>query len=213
VEVTTEEFFHNFRQELMAGAEANSAFQLAEFMEAVTNELIETGFVEGFEFCHYRAQRGIRVDGFWLDDEGNLDLFIADFESRAELSSLTASDTVATFKRLNNFFEASLEKQLHRELEETSPEYGLARQIADRKAFIRKVNFFLLSERVLSDRFQSIEDNQISGLPATYHIWDISRLQRQQSSRGHKEALDIDVKSIFGAGLPSHRCFSPTTMA
>jgi hypothetical protein len=199
---TTEAFFHDFRQELMAGAEANSVFQLAEFMEAVTGELIETGFTEGFEFCHYRAQRGMRVDGFWLDDDGVLDVFIADFESRTELASLTASDVSAAFKRLTNFFEASVERDLYRELEETSPAYGLARQIADRKSSIRKVNFFLLSERTLSDRLQTIEDNEVAGRPAAYNIWDISRLQRQRSSRGHKEALDIDFKSICGAGLP-----------
>jgi hypothetical protein len=79
VELTAQEFFHDFRQELMAGAEANSAFQLAEFMEAIGEELTETGFIEGFEFCHYRAQRGMRVDGYWFSDEDTLDLFIADF--------------------------------------------------------------------------------------------------------------------------------------
>ena len=42
--MTAEEFFHDFRQELLASAEANGSFQLTEFMEAVANELIETGF-------------------------------------------------------------------------------------------------------------------------------------------------------------------------
>lgn len=202
MEATREEFFRDFRQGLLASAEANSAFQLAEFMEAVSKELIETGFIEDFEFCHYRAQRGMRVDGYWFDDEGGLDLFVADFESRVELASLTASDTVAAFKRVTNFFKACIKKQLYRDLEETSPEYGLARQIADQKAIIRKVNFFLLSERTLSDRVQTLENNEIAGLPATYHIWDMSRLQRQRSSRGHKEALDIDIRVMFGSGLP-----------
>ena len=186
----------------MAGAEANSTFQLAEFMEAVATELMETGFIEGFEFCHYRAQRGLRVDGYWFNDEGGLDLFIADFDCRAELASLPPTDVGAIFKRLTNFFEASKEKALHRELEETSPEYGLARQIADRKSMIRQVNFFLVSERTLSERLQALEDNEIAGIHATYHIWDISRLQRQRSSRGHKEALDIDLEAMFGTGLP-----------
>ena len=103
MEATTEEFFHDFRQEMMAGAEANSAFQLAEFMEAVTKELIETGFIEDFEFCHYRAQRGMRVDGFWFDDEGRLDLFIADFESRIELAKLTNTEVVAAFNPTTQF--------------------------------------------------------------------------------------------------------------
>ena len=144
MEQTAQEFFHDFGQELMAGAEAHSAFQLAEFMETIANELMETGFIEGFEFCHYRTQRGIRVDGYWLNEEGALDLFIADFESRTELASLTQTDVNALFKRLANFFESSHEKELYRDLEETSPEYGLARDIADRKGGIQKVNFYLL---------------------------------------------------------------------
>ena len=98
MEQTTSEFFHDFRQELMAGAEAHGAFQLSEFMETFSNELIETGFVEGFELCHYRAQRGMRVDGYWFNDEGALDLFVADFDSREELQSLTQTDVNAAFK-------------------------------------------------------------------------------------------------------------------
>lgn len=203
MEQTTPQFFHDFRQELMAGAEAHGAFQLSEFMEAFSTELIETGFIEGFELCHYRAQRGMRVDGYWFNDEGALDLFVADFDCREELQSLTQTDVNAAFKRVENFLEASLSKRLFDDLDETTPEYGLARQISDRKALIRKVNFFLVSERALSDRMQSIEGRQVCGIEATYHIWDVSRLQRQHSSRGHKEALDIDFKEEFGSGLNS----------
>lgn len=186
----------------MAAAEANSAFQLAEFMEAFAEELMETGFIEGFEFCHFRTARGIRIDGYWFNDEGGLDLFIADFESRLELASLTQTDVNALFKRATNFYEASKDKNLYYELEETSPEYGLSRDIADRKSSLQKVNFFILSERVLSDRLQALESNEIDGVSAAYHVWDVSRLQRQRSSRGHKEALDIDFLETFGAALP-----------
>lgn len=207
MEQTAQEFFHDFRQELLSGAEANCNYQLAEFMEAVAGELVETGFVEGFEFCHFRAQRGMRVDGYWFNDEGALDLFVADFDCRSDLASLTKTEAEAAFKRAVNFFEASLNKELHRELEVTSPEYGLARQIADRKESIRQVNFFLLSERALSDRMQALPDNEVGGVSASYHIWDISRLQRQHSSRGRKEPLDLNFQEMFGTGiscLPAH---------
>lgn len=202
METTAEEFFHDFRQDLLAGAEANGSFLLAEFMEMVSRELTETGFTEGFEFAHYRAQRGMRVDGYWFNDEGGLDLFVADFESRTELASLTRTDMDTAFKRVTNFFEASLRKSLADDLEVTSPEYGLARQIADRKALIRRLNLFLVSERTLSDRIQALPDSEISGIPTTYHIWDISRLHRQRSSRSHKEALDLDFEAMFGTGIP-----------
>lgn len=207
LEQTAQEFFHDFRQDLLAGAEANCNYQLAEFMEAVADELVETGFVEGFEFCHFRAQRGMRVDGYWFNDEGALDLFVADFDCRNELLSLTKTEAEAAFKRAVNFFEACLNKELYRDLEVTSPEYGLARQIADRKGGIRQVNFLLVSERSLSDRIQTLPDNEVGNIPASYHIWDISRLQRQHSSRGRKEPLDLNFQEMFGTGiscLPAH---------
>lgn len=207
MDTTAEEFFHDFRQELLAGAEANGSFQLTEFMESVANKLVETGFTEGFEFCHFRAQRGMRVDGYWFSDEGVLDLFVADFDCRGELASLTRTDVDASFKRAANFFEASTSKGMAKDLEVTSPEYGLSRQIGDRQGTIRQLNLFLFSERTLSDKIQTLPDSEIAGVPTSYHIWDISRLHRQRSSRSHKEPLDLDFEQMFGTGiscLPAH---------
>jgi hypothetical protein len=204
---TIHEYFHDLRQDLLARAEVNSNFQLAEFMETVANELIDTGFVEGFEFCHFRAPRGMRVDGFWFDDEGGLTLFIADFDFRIELASLTPTEVTSSFKRLISFFEASCNKELWLDLEVTSPEYGLSRQIHDRKETIRHIDFILLSERLLSDKLQNIDSDEVCGKSASYHIWDISRLHRQHCSRGHKEPLNIDFLQLFGHGiscLPAH---------
>lgn len=199
MEQTVEEFFHDFRQETLADAEANSTYQLESFMEAVSTELIETGFIEGFEHCHYRAPRGMRVDGYWFNDEGALDIFVADFDCRRELETLTRTDVDAAFKRVVNFFEASLQGALEPDV--TTPEYGLVRQIADRRQALRHVNFYLTSERVLSDRFQAFPDGEAGGIRATYHIWDMARFQRQRSSRGHKEALNIDFVELFGNGI------------
>jgi hypothetical protein len=199
MEQTVEEFFHDFRQETLAGAEANSTYQLEAFMDAVSNELIETGFVEGFEHCAYRPTRGLRVDGYWFNDEGVLDIFVADFDCRRELETLTRTDVDAAFKRVSNFFEASLQDKLDPDV--TTPEYGLIRQIADRQTMLRQVNFFLVSERMLSDRFQAFPDGEVRGVRATFHIWDMARFQRQRSSRGHKELLDIDFLELFGDGI------------
>lgn len=208
MEQTSEEFFHNFRQELLAGAEADGNFQLSEFMETVANELVETGFTEGFELCDYRPpQGGMRVDGFWFNDEGVLDLFVADFDSRDTLASLSRTEVGAVFKRLTNFFEASVNKGLADKLEVTSPGYGLARQISDRKDTIRHLNLILFSERILSEKIQGIPDTELAGVTATHHIWDISRLHRQRSSRSHKEPLDLNFEQMFGKGiacLPAH---------
>jgi hypothetical protein len=204
MEQTVQEFFHDFRQELLADAEANNNFQRSAFVEAVAEELVETGFVDGFESCYFKDYR---IDGYWFSDEGTLDLFIGDFDCRAELASLTRTDVDPYFRRAERFFEACTKKKLYESLEVTSPEYGLARQAADRMAFIRQVNFHLLSERMISDRIQTLADSSVAGVSSTYNVWDISRLQRQRSARGHKESLDLDFRQMFGTGiacLPAH---------
>ncbi|MCL2074960.1 MAG: AIPR family protein [Betaproteobacteria bacterium] len=201
MEQTKEEFFHDFRQDLLVRAAANANFELSLFMEIVSEELVETGHTEDFELCHYRAHRGMRVDGYWFNDEGVLNLFVADFDSRNDLVYLTRMEVDAAFRRVANFFEASANKNLADELEITSPGYGLARQILDRKHTIRQINLFLLSERILSERIQDIPDTVMSGVPASHHIWDISRLHRQRISRSHKEPLDIDFERMFGKGI------------
>lgn len=66
---------------------------------------------------------------------------------------------------------------------------------------IRRVDFFLISERELSGKLQSLDSSEAAGIPANFHIWDMSRLQRQRSSRGAKEALDLDFVSMFGSGI------------
>lgn len=198
---TIDEFFHDFRQDLLLGAEVNGRFQLEEFMEVIASELVETGFIEGFDYCHYRAQRGIRVDGSWFNDEGVLNLFVADFEQRAELASLTRRDIDSAFKRVSSFFEASADRNLAEDIEVTSPEYDLARQIADRRGSISSLNLILFSERTLSGAVQDLPDGEVAGVPASYHVWDISRLYRQRTSRSHKEPLDIDFKKMFGDGV------------
>ena len=206
MEPVYQEFFHNFRQEFLTRAEIGGEFQLSSFMGQVTDDLIDTGIIEGFELCHYRAQRGMRVDGYWFsDEEGTLELFVADFENRSNLDSLTRTDADAIFKRLVNFFTNSANKRLYRELEETSPEYGLARLISERKSLIYRVKFFLISERALSERVRTIESSEINHIPADYQIWEISRLQRQQSSRGQKEVLDLNLVEMFDMGIPCIR--------
>ena len=83
----------------------------------------------------------------------------------------------------------------------------MAKQIADRKNAIRQLNLILVSERVLSDRIQSLPDAEIKGVSTRHHIWDIARLHRQHTSRSHKEALDLDFVEMFGTGiscLPAH---------
>lgn len=203
-EITLDEFLHNFRQDVLARAEANEDFLEAEFVQKVADELVDSGNCDGFEPCYYRAAAGgMRVDGFWFDgDEGKLDLFISDFGNRDAVASLTQTEVTATFKRAENFFSASATKKLAGSLEETAPGYQLSRLIAGQWSQFSKVTFYLLSDRSLSERLSVIPDRQEGPITLSYHIWDISRLYRQSMSQGEREPLVIDFLELMGAGLP-----------
>lgn len=200
--MTIEEFHHDLIQDIRAAASANENFHEAEFTQSIANDLADAGVTEGFELCHYRAPAGgIRVDGYSFG-ETSLDLFITDFENRETLESLTQTEIASILKRVENFFVQSASKNLAASLEETSPAWDLASEIAARKDEISRINCFLLSERRLSDRVKVLEDKRIDGRVFSYSVWDISRLHRMHTATGAREELVIDFTEINGRGLP-----------
>lgn len=135
-------------------------FLEAEFTQHIGDDLIDSGVIDGFELCHYRSSTGnLRVDGYWFNDV-SLDLFITDFSNRETIQSLTQTEVLQVFKRVENFFTASAEKNLFHRQEETSQGCGLARNIAERVQSFSKANFFLVSECVLSERLKVLEDKK-----------------------------------------------------
>ena len=198
-----DDFYRDFRQEILGRADANEDFIESEFVEYVAEFLVDSGEVESFDYCQYKAERGIRVDGYNIvEDDGVLNLFISDFRNSEELTSLTKTEISAAFRRLENFFSKSLSQEFYPQLEETSQGYGLAYQIYTRKNSFSKIRLFLLSNGLLSSRVHSLESAQYPGYEISYNIWDISRLHRLVTSRHGKEDIVIDLIESFGESLP-----------
>ncbi len=202
-ESTVADTFHEFRQEVLAAAFANQDFALTEFLHAYGRELEQCDEIDELNTCNAPNVRGMRIDGYGYNLDDGLDLFIADFEQRRELETLTRTDVATLVRRLTNFFFRSLEGPLYRTLEETSEVYAVSRAIHERGKEFGRIRLFVLSERQLSDRYEAVDlslDTQ--GVPVALHIWDMSRLHRLRSSRGTKEPIEIDVVKICGAPLP-----------
>ncbi len=208
MQMTRDEYFKEFHQQLQIDAKTHGEFQRNAFLDKVSEELIETGDLHGFEHCHYRRGRrgSMKVDGYFFHEGKTiLDLHLADFENRQTLEPLNKRDYENGFKQIRRFFLTSKNDLLYLDFDETSPEYQLARRIYDQKDRIRRVNFILSSERYLSTHSKAIENQDLSGVKAVYSIWDISRLHRQHCSRGGREPLDVDLFAVFERGLPCLR--------
>ena len=198
------EYHEELFQEIHSRADAEGRFAEDAFFDVVTESLIDAGEIETADRVHHVSPRGIRVDGYGGDpvnSDAVLSLVIADFNQSHEVATLTATNLDATFRRLFNFLDRSLDEAYRNSLEESAPVFGLADLIAGRWPSISKVRLFLVTNRVLSSRVDGREGGQLQGVPITYSVWDLGRLHRFATSGHEREEYLVDLGE-FGAPVP-----------
>ncbi len=207
--IEIDEYCEELFQEVHTRADADGWFVEDVFFDVLSETLIDAGEIETADRAHYVSPRGVRVDGYGgdpLDSEGVLSLIIADFNQSQEAATLTATDMNATFRRLHNFLERSLNPDFRNSLEESDSAFGLADLIATRWPSISKVRLFLMSNRVLSSRVDGREAGEFQGIPVTYSVWDLGRIHRYVMSGHEREDIAV-VMDEFGGPLvvlPAH---------
>lgn len=196
-------------QEVHSLADAEGRFVEDVFFDVITAPLIDAGEIETADRVHYVSARGIRVDGYGgdpLSSDAALSLIITDFNQSQEVATLTATNMNATFKRLSNFLDRSLDEAFRNGLEESAPAFGLADLIAARWASISRVRMFLVTNRVLSARVDGKEAGELRGVPLTYSVWDLGRLHRFVTSGQEREDYTVNLQEFGGPllVLPAH---------
>lgn len=203
--ITLDEFYEELFQEVHGTADAGEKYTEDSFFEIFCKHLVDAGELVTQDRAHYASPRGLRIDGYGGDPTetaGVLSLIIADFNASAEISTLTATDMKAIFKRATNFLEKSLDVRFRDSLEETTAAFGLTDMISARWPSTMKVRILLISNRRLSDRVEGLDATELDGIPVSYSIWDITRLHRFVSSGEGPEEIVIDLENDFGGGLP-----------
>ena len=200
-----EEFYQEFFNEVRARADGEGRFLETTFVEQFGEWLVESGEFETFDIAQYRAARGMRVDGYGgdpADYEGILTLAIADFSTDEAVATLTRTDVEALFRRLENFARSAFKPEFRSDLEESASGYGLAELIHSRRHAINRIRLFVLSNRVLSSRYDGKEADEIEGIPVTFNVWDIARLQNLVVSGRGREEIKVEFTDDFGPPLP-----------
>jgi hypothetical protein len=202
MEHTIEGFYNDFMSDLSASSEA---ITLLNFMDFTSSELIESGIIEGIEIYQFYTEKGARkpkrVDGFFLNEDGVLDVFIADISNSEKLENLTNSDIQILYKRLNNYLEYCFTG------DDDIDESPLKNLIYTQKNIISKINCYILSNRQLSKTATIVSSSDYANIPVDYHVWDLSRFYRQTLSSSQKEPLTItfaDFTSRQILCLPAH---------
>ena len=195
------EYHEELFQEVHSLADAEGRFVEDAFFDILTASLIDAGEIETADWVHHISPRGIRVDGYGGDpvnSEAVLSLIITDFNQSQEVATLTATNMDATFNRLSNFLERSLDEAFRNSLEESAPAFGLAYLIAARWPSISRVRLFLVTNRMLSSRVDGREAGQLRGVPITYSVWDLGRLHRFVTSGREREDYIVNLDEFGG---------------
>ena len=113
------EFHDELFQEIHSLADAEGRFAEDAFFDVLTASLIDAGEIETADRVHHVSPRGIRVDGYGGDpvnSDAVLSLIITDFSQSQDVATLTATNMDATFKRLSNFLDRSLDAAFSEQL-------------------------------------------------------------------------------------------------
>ncbi len=205
-----EEFRNEFLADVRTRANADKNFMHSAFTERSGELLGEAEELFDFEACYFRGSgsknRGLAVDGFSFDDaDGSVRIVVAEFDGGADAKTLIQSQARQLFGRSQAFVEDALSGRVQQNSEESSPEFGLARELERRADSLSRVRFFLVTDSILSTRVKDWPEGEIGGIPTEFHIWDMSRFYRAHLSRSGRDELVVDFSAACENGLPCIR--------
>lgn len=201
---TVEDFYHDFHQDVLAAAQASSDFLESQFAEKMAGYLEDAGEIEEFNPHFARDPAGNwRADGYaWDEDTGTFSLFLNDFRSGETLHTLIRTEAKPLFNKGLKFLRKAFDPGFVDRLEETSAAFEIANLLQNVLHNIYKINIYILSNGQLSQRFGTVETEDVNGIPVHFKLWDIRRILRLESSMSEREELVIDFEKEFDSGIP-----------
>lgn len=194
-------------EEVRVESEINFSDITSEFIKYVSDILISAEEFDDFTETYFEAvgksRRKIQIDGFSIDEvDKSCILLISDFTNSIELETINNSEIDKLYSRMEAFVKNSLNGYISEKCEESSAGYGFAREIEGRIDEITKFRFYIITDKILSDRIKSINKKHISGKEVELNIWDIARLYNLAKSKMQKESIEINLAEYMGEGLP-----------
>jgi hypothetical protein len=200
------EFRKNYLENVKAVAAAENKGTSEAFVQVTCDNLINNESFDDYELSFYTGmskRRKYRIDAYSFDDyDKSMTLLVADYFGEQDIVRLTQTDAEALFGRLRVVVEESLSGRLKNEVEISTPTYDLVDRLYSLKSEMRKIKFFIVTDKAMSDKINTFAESEIEGILCEYHLWDIGRLYRMlESGRGH-EPLEIQIEKYIKGGIP-----------
>ena len=199
-----DEFYEDFMQEINISAASDGDFNEPNFTENMCELLEEEGFFTDYYIVSYKKHsQGIKVDAWAYEFEiGTLNLVVSIFSESDTVETLSKTDLDKAFKRVEKFFQKSLDVKFHQDLDESDPAYPLSELIYDYKDDINKIKFTVITNYKLSKRVESISKIEFLNYNSQRDIWDIERVFRGTAISVDPIKIDFENKPL--PILPAH---------
>jgi hypothetical protein len=207
-----EDFRRDLLESVRSSAAAYKDTYLARFVEEASRRLADAEEFSDFEPCHFEGQgtknRKLLVDGYAFDDaDSSLTLVVADYSGEDETFSLGVTEVKRYFVMLRAYIEEALAGKLTDgplAIEESEPGFGLAHDLIAWRPSVDRLRLYLITDRVLNMRSRDLPEQEIDGIPAEMHVWDIVRFHRAHESATGRDDLEVNFLEL-GAALPCLR--------
>ncbi|WP_312813780.1 AIPR family protein [Sedimentibacter sp.] len=200
------EFRKGYLENVKAVAAAENDGTSASFVRTTCDDLVVGELFDDYELCHYTgtsSRKKYRVDAYSYDDyDKSMTMIIVDYSGIEEITKITQTDAITLFGRLRVLAEESIKGKLRDEIEISTPTYDLVDKLYSLRTEIRKLKFYIVTDKEMSDKIGNFEEKDVGGIPCEYHLWDIVRLYRMKGIGDGHEPVELNLKSIISSGIP-----------
>lgn len=137
-----------------------------------------------------------RLDGYAItSDNTRLCCFISDFVNSDSPKNFVNTDVKRLVKKIDNFINLVLKKDIYTHLEPTSEIFVAAENIKQSFNLINKIEIFILTNKPASRRLSHLREESINGVQTFVQLWDISRLYQLEISGREREEMRIKFET------------------
>lgn len=209
------DYYRELMAEVRYDADVSGIMTVEAFFERFKERLTESGELETADRAFYESgEKGtrLRLDGYGgdpRDAEGVLGLIVCDFKDSADFETIGKTDLPPLFNPLVRYLKEARKKEFRDSLNEVSPGFQVSDLIISTWSQITKVKLILLSNRHYVGKMDGMPAGDLSGVPVTYNVWDLARLERYDRSGQSREDMVIDFANDFGGALPALKASQP----
>lgn len=198
------EYYESLKATLQLTAGLDGSSIESEFLRFALDKLVDFGDINTYELVEDGIDSGDRwrIDGFSLDNDtdlstGTVSLFVSLFDQANTPSNLIQTDLDKLLKKLKNFVQFSLEKDIYTFFEPGSDHFRAAEMLMGiwKKSSSPKIRMYVVSNRPVSKRITDINSIEIQGILAEVIVWDLNRFFQIELSGKEREDLEIDLRA------------------